>query len=329
MNRLFAHRLFSLAAAVFLFAVGEAASAEPADADTNAAERQPHLLWSARAPSTSLMPVAQLSLFERLDGVGQTAPVASRRPDWFAGLFAGFDGVPPSLATSASVPWCADASGLLRIGSLGQQCLMRGLLQFELPGQIETSELALGVNGQRLDLVLGFGLARLKPLGDEFGFDRAPWPFGSDALLPGYQPLARANGEASGLTLGGQWRLTAASALQFHAAINRLRLQSPGALGLLDVERSDLRLGLVRGSLAGQINAHTQRSLDLTGSGSTGFQGVDIGLSWRTPWRAELSLGAENVLSNGRPVLLPNPPRNNPIDNSAVRTPYVRYKQDL
>ncbi len=324
MNRPAAHRLLSLTAACLLAAVCGFASADSADSPAATAERAPHLLWTARSPTPNLVASPLLSVFERLDG--QALP--TRAPATRLGLFAGFDGTPPSLAPSASVPWCAEASGLLRIGSLGQQCLMRGMLQFELPGQVASSEVGLGFSGQRFDLVLGFGLSRLNPVKDEFGFNRTPWQPAPGIVGTGYQPFYLASGEASGLALGGQWRLTAESALQFNAAINRLRLQNPGSLTLLDVERSELGLGMVYGSLAGQLNAHGQRTLDLGGGSNSNFNGVDIGLSWRTPWRAELSVGAENVLSSGQPTLLPNPPRN-PIDNSAVRTPYVRYKQDL
>ncbi|MGE0226798.1 MAG: hypothetical protein AB7S57_26260 [Acetobacteraceae bacterium] len=324
MNRPVAHRLLALTAALLLAAVCGLASADPAETASSTAERAPHLLWSARSPTPNLVSSPLLSVFERLDGRAPTTRAAAPRVE----LFAGFDGAPPSLTPSASVPWCAEASGLLRIGSLGQQCLMRGMLQFELPGQVASSEVGIGFNGQRFDLVLGFGLSRLNPVNDEFGFSRSPWQPAFGGAGSGYQPFYLASGEASGLALGGQWRLTAASALQFNAAINRLRLQNPGSLTLLDVERSELGLGMVYGSLAGQLNAHSQRAVDLGGGSTSNFNGVDIGLSWRTPWRAELSVGAENVLSSGQPTLLPNPPRN-PIDNSAVRTPYVRYKQDL
>lgn len=327
MTRPAAHRSLLLTAAICLALACGLASADPAETPRIAAERAPHLLWSARSPTTTPASSPLLSLFARLD---EPLPTAHAQAPKVA-LFADFDGASPSLAPSASVPWCAEASGLLRIGSLGQQCLMRGLLQFELPGQVASTEVGLGFSGQRFDLVLGFGLSRLDPAHDEFGFSRSPWLSTSSPWLPtigGYQPFYLASGEARGLALGSQWRLTAASAVQFNAAINRLRLQNPGTRTLLDVERSELGLGLVSGALAGQLSLHNERILDLGAGTGSSFNGVDIGLSWRAPWRAEFSLGAENVLSSGRPNLLPNPPRN-PIDNSAERTPYVRYKQDL
>ena len=55
------------------------------------------------------------------------------------------------------------------------------------------------------------------------------------------------------------------------------------------------------------------------------WQGVGLGLTWRTPWSGKLSVGADNVVTRGR----------NPFspaylgDNEEDTVPYVRYEQDL
>ena len=54
------------------------------------------------------------------------------------------------------------------------------------------------------------------------------------------------------------------------------------------------------------------------------WEGLDLGLSWRTPWRGQLSVGAENVVTRGRN---PFAPRSDDKDEGAI--PYVRYQQDL
>ena len=51
--------------------------------------------------------------------------------------------------------------------------------------------------------------------------------------------------------------------------------------------------------------------------------------TWRTPWNANLSVGASNVLNSG---VNDNPAADKPVDRFESiygRIPYVRYQQDL
>lgn len=54
------------------------------------------------------------------------------------------------------------------------------------------------------------------------------------------------------------------------------------------------------------------------------WEGLGLGLTWRTPWSGQLTVGAENVITRGKnPFSLTN-------DNADEGTvPYVRYEQDL
>ena len=53
------------------------------------------------------------------------------------------------------------------------------------------------------------------------------------------------------------------------------------------------------------------------------MEGPGLGLTWRTPWSGQLSVGADNVVTRGK-----NPfSATNPNDEGTV--PYVRYQQDL
>lgn len=54
------------------------------------------------------------------------------------------------------------------------------------------------------------------------------------------------------------------------------------------------------------------------------FEGLDFGLTWRTPWSGQLSVGAENIVTRGKN---PFAPGNSDEDDGTV--PYVRYEQDL
>lgn len=54
------------------------------------------------------------------------------------------------------------------------------------------------------------------------------------------------------------------------------------------------------------------------------FKGLGLGLTWRTPWSGQLTVGADNVVTSGR----------NPFSTTAGKAdegtvPYVRYQQDL
>lgn len=54
------------------------------------------------------------------------------------------------------------------------------------------------------------------------------------------------------------------------------------------------------------------------------WKGVGLGLTWRTPWSGQLSLGADNLMTRGK----------NPFSAAGTKddegtVPYVRYQQDL
>ncbi|TWT21170.1 hypothetical protein FQY83_07340 [Luteimonas marina] len=58
--------------------------------------------------------------------------------------------------------------------------------------------------------------------------------------------------------------------------------------------------------------------------GQPRFEGLGLGVTWRTPWSGQLTVGAENVVTRGKNPFSPNGETN---DEGAV--PYVRYEQDL
>lgn len=229
---------------------------------------------------------------------------------------------------SASVPWCAEASGFLRIGSLGQECLMRGTLQFELPGQVASAQTGINVEGNRWDFSLSYGLSRL--IDTDIAHLNQPF------FIPGGTNVANStrsinlvNMESQGIALGSQWRLTQASALQLNAALNQLRLHSPlPASPILSLNRADAGVGLVYGPFSGNISGYVQRSKTLVQDNKNLWGGLDIGVSWRTPWQGELTVGARNFVTKGEQADISSL-QEPTLDMSSTRTPYVRYKQDL
>jgi hypothetical protein len=89
-------------------------------------------------------------------------------------------------------------------------------------------------------------------------------------------------------------------------------------------ESAALSFGLGFGQFSGEL---TGRLVELPRNGQQ-WSALDIGVSWRTPWRGELSVGARNVLGSGdrsRWPLADLPPSEDP----SARVPYVRYQQDL
>lgn len=54
------------------------------------------------------------------------------------------------------------------------------------------------------------------------------------------------------------------------------------------------------------------------------WKGLGLGLTWRTPWNGQLSVGADNVVTRGKNPFVS---KGEQSDEGAV--PYVRYQQDL
>ena len=96
-----------------------------------------------------------------------------------------------------------------------------------------------------------------------------------------------------------------------------------GALGTgLSLDESSLSFGVSQGALRGTVIG---RVIDSVGRMLPGRRWtlLDIGLSWRTPWQGELSLGTQSYLA----PQAEGPKRD--ADVSPSRVPYVQYRQDL
>lgn len=94
----------------------------------------------------------------------------------------------------------------------------------------------------------------------------------------------------------------------------------------VDVDQAQLSLGLRKGTVSGGIIGHVAQSDDPGFPGALRrWTGIDLGVSWRTPWQGVFSIGAQNIWS----APLDSPPRDSVMDGSAARTPYVQYRQDL
>lgn len=81
-------------------------------------------------------------------------------------------------------------------------------------------------------------------------------------------------------------------------------------------------------SVGGGIGAFSAnivgRVVDVPGSGGK-WEGLGLGVTWRTPWSGQLTVGAENVVTRGKNPFSPS----NSTGEEDGTVPYVRYEQDL
>jgi hypothetical protein len=59
--------------------------------------------------------------------------------------------------------------------------------------------------------------------------------------------------------------------------------------------------------------------------GQPNWEGLGLGLTWRTPWSGQLTVGADNLVTRGRNPFAPS--LSGRDDDGTV--PYIRYEQDL
>lgn len=76
-------------------------------------------------------------------------------------------------------------------------------------------------------------------------------------------------------------------------------------------------IGSLRASVFGRV-------VDVPGQPGK-WEGFGVGLTWRTPWSGQLSVGADNVVTRGRNPFAPS----NAKGEEEGTVPYVRYQQDL
>jgi hypothetical protein len=120
----------------------------------------------------------------------------------------------------------------------------------------------------------------------------------------------------------GSWYFGTSQSLDLGASIGRIRL-SPDLGGSRPIwQQKALSLGLGGDTVSASITGRIYNPLrGITGSDAQRWTGIDLGLTWHTPWQAELSIGAQNLLAS--------PPLTGSEANSQARTPYVQYQQDL
>ncbi|MEP7041799.1 MAG: hypothetical protein ABI843_01980 [Dokdonella sp.] len=125
----------------------------------------------------------------------------------------------------------------------------------------------------------------------------------------------------------GRWQLESGPAFDVAASYGRGKASAIGSIPNtfapgIDLDQLSLSLGMDAGSLRGAIVGHVLSSDDPMLAGKH-WTTLDLGVSWRTPWSGELSVGAQNLLSS------PLNASSRDAESQQTRTPYIQYRQDL
>lgn len=223
--------------------------------------------------------------------------------------------------------FCQGMGVAATLGSLAEHCLLGGLDA----GTGPAAQLSLRQPSARAELRLDGNQSQLAA---SFGLDR--YSRASSFNLPGasnnltlqgssHTLLAPARVEEHTLGLRGHLALGDEGWLSVGGTWARARLVSASDLALTLPSKwnsQSLSFGAGIGNFGGEVVGHTIRIPGQTRNFST----VGLGVTWKTPWRAQLTVGAENLISRGKsPFTLPS----STSSEDEGRVPYVRYQQDL
>ncbi|MDX1554604.1 MAG: hypothetical protein R3212_01115 [Xanthomonadales bacterium] len=161
--------------------------------------------------------------------------------------------------------------------------------------------------------------------------------------LPSRQPLSYFDGQASGVDLSfelgvatddhGDLRFGLALTRVLDAEFNGLTSNlTPWGWTVSDAfNTAQMNVEWNRGSFSGGIQGFYRDQVDfLNRDPVDSLTTFDVHFTWRTPWNADLSVGASNILNAGADEQgTPDAKSSDPFESIYGRIPYVRYKQDL
>jgi hypothetical protein len=124
------------------------------------------------------------------------------------------------------------------------------------------------------------------------------------------------------ITIFSQKALPREGYVSIAGTVAKARLQSPSEIPGFSDRWTSRQLNLGGGFGAFGVNIIGE-VVDTPGRDRFGSLG--LGLSWRTPWSGQLTVGADNLVTRGKNPFAP--PATGTEDEGAV--PYVRYEQDL
>jgi hypothetical protein len=219
---------------------------------------------------------------------------------------------------------CNSGSVITSVGSMAGHCMLVNLSeQANAPARSSVNGL-LQLQRSRTTLTGSLGLGR-----DTVG-PSSPLPIGNSAadqrLLESLLGPNSATLDSRNASLIGQVNLGTQSWVSIGGTLARVRL----------IPTEQLRGGLPPEWNAGSLSlsgGHGNFSTEITGQmievpGQVSRYGtLGAGVTWHTPWKARLSVGADNIVTRGKnPFGLPDA---RSAEEDEGRVPYVRYQQDL
>lgn len=183
-----------------------------------------------------------------------------------------------------------------------------------------SSSLSLDGAGLPIDLDFGLSWLRSDSLSDEQDLQ-------FDLLDPRFAPQAGLAGDLAGesVHLSATHWLNQRSWLRVTGRGSRLRQDQLIPNGsTMRINSRSLRFDAGVGDFAGSLTGRQSRIPQL----DRRWFDIDVGVSWRTPWSAQLTVGARNLLSPADAMATPESSKSGERVLDA-RTPYVRYQQDL
>jgi hypothetical protein len=199
---------------------------------------------------------------------------------------------------------CDRKSGIASaLGNLSN-CL---LASFDEPGSRRAgATAAFGRNGARL----GFGAGS--------GHDSLPgW------LTSGNPRNPASKVDVNDLTVFGQKTVGREGMVTIAGTVARARLVTPAEASNLGLSEGWTSRSLSLGGAVGNFGANIVGHVVDT-PGQPKWESYGLGLTWRTPWSGQLTVGADNVVTRGK-----NPFSLQGDGEEEGTVPYVRYEQDL
>lgn len=238
----------------------------------------------------------------------------------------------PVAPATTGAPWCSQLGAWLAMSGFGNACVVAA--GAERQPRIDSGRAGLAFTREQLGLGLSYGVSRgegllpfaLAGVGDAgaIGPLELSYP-GLDTTTP----IPGLTSVGQDLSARATWRFAGGPQLIVGASMGDGRLQFDSGLPGLAYDHAALGVGLRYGPFSGGVVGRVMRPSDGGLGDLRPWAGLDIGVSWRTPWQGELTFGARNLISRQGDPLLPDPTASAVIDEASARTPFVRYKQDL
>ena len=231
-----------------------------------------------------------------------------------------------SLEANPSVGVLCNSAGTVisTVGSLAGHCLLADFTARPLAGTGKASGV-LQLRRADKSLSAAFGASR-NVLGDSLALPGSYAP--DQRLLDSLLGPAAVGIDQRNASLVGQIGVGSQGWITIGGTLARVRLipasQLPDGVPS-EWNTSSLSVGGGTRRVGGEI---TGQVIEVPGQPER-FTTLGAGVTWRTPWKARVSVGAENLLTRGKNPLGTPVLRNGEDADDEGRVPYVRYQQDL